>query len=264
MASACMLLCASCTQQAPSKAAAATEKDSISFAVGVYMAEDMPKIAAQLNITPDCMPDFIRGIRDGFPASDEKRALAYSNGLHIGSRAYDMMLQAQQLLYADSTQTLAREQFIEGVVAAVYGGEKASNAIAYFNQYKYKAQSEQFMTDNATRNGVATLPNGLQYKMLHQGQGAVATPADTVRCIYKGTFTNGRTFDSSRGAIAKLDMGSLVPGFAQALCMLPEGSRCKIYVPWQLGYGAEGTNTVPPYAPLVYDIEIVEVIKATR
>ncbi len=244
------------------KAPAVTQKDSISFAVGVYMAEDMPKIVAQLHIDSTDIDDFVRGIRDGFPKSDSKQAIAYSNGLHIGARAHDMMSQAQQLLYADSTQTLAHEQFIEGVVAAIYGGAEANEAIAYFNRYKYMAQSEKFMAGNATRDGVVTLPNGLQYKMSHKGEGPVATPADSVRCIYKATFTNGRSFESSHGAIVKLGMGSLTPGFAQALCMLPEGSKCKVYVPWQLGYGANGTKNIPPYSPLVYDIEIVEVIKS--
>ncbi|MBQ3121447.1 MAG: FKBP-type peptidyl-prolyl cis-trans isomerase [Bacteroidaceae bacterium] len=62
-------------------------------------------------------------------------------------------------------------------------------------------------------------------------------------------------------SIAKLHVGSLIPGFAKALCMLPEGTKCKVYIPWELGYGAKGTRRIPPYSTLVFDIEVAKVIK---
>lgn len=239
-----------------------TEKDSISFAAGVFMAEDMPDIAIRLGIDSSCVDDFVRGVRDGFPSCEDKKALAYSQGLHIGSRAQSMLKQAQQLLYdKDTTKQLNREQFLEGVITATYGGTAVNGAISYFNRYKYKKESDKFMSDNGTRSGVVTLPSGLQYKTAQIGKGNMATPFDTVRCIYKGTLVNGRTFDTSHGAITKLHVGSLIPGLSEALCMLPEGSRSKVYIPWQLGYGERGNKFVPPYSPLVYDIEVIEVIR---
>lgn len=256
----------SCTSPQKNDTPLLTQQDSISFAVGLYMAEDMRHIAfEQLGVDSSCVDDFVRGILDAFPENDDKKKLAYSNGLHIGARAVDMMKQAHRLLYGnDSTREIVRKQFIEGVVASVYGGGKGlatKEAIGYFNSYKYRGESEKFMKDNATREGVVTLPGGLQYKMAVPGKGEIATVLDTVRCIYKGHFTNGRTFDSSRGLSMKIPVGTVIPGLSEAFCMLPEGSKCKVYIPWQLGYGAAGNSVIPPYSALVFDIEILEVIR---
>lgn len=240
--------------------------DSLSYAIGLYMSQEMQQIAFdQLGVDRAYIDEFARGIRDAFPDNDDKKTLAYTNGLHIGSRAVAMMEQAQKALYGnDSTKRVDRELFIEAVIASVYGEGKtmsAKDGVAYYNRYKYRGESEKFMTTNATREGVVTLPSGLQYKMEKMGEGDTATPLDTVSCIYRGTFTNGRTFDSSRGLRAKLTISKAIPGLVEALCTLPEGSKGKIYVPWQLGYGAEGNEYIPPYSTLVFDIEIVKVLK---
>lgn len=256
----------SCTPPQNSDAPLATQQDSISFAVGLYLAEDMRRIAfEQFGVDTTCVDEFVQGIRDAFPENNDKKKLAYSNGLQIGARAVDMMRQAQHLLYGnDSTRKIVREQFIEGVVASVYGGGKglaAKDAVEYFNSYKYRGESEKFMRENATREGVVALPGGLQYKMAVQGKGEIATVFDTVRCIYKGTFPNGRSFDTSRGLSMDIPVGAVIPGLSEALCLLPEGSKCKIYIPWHLGYGAAGNSVVPPYSSLVFDIEIIKVIR---
>ena len=256
------LVVTSCTSKQNETVSLITEHDSISFATGVFMAEDLGQIAIRLGIDSTCFEDFVRGIRDGYPSGEDKKALAYSQGLHIGSRAQNMLEQAHKLLYnGDTAKRLNREHFISGVIATINDSEKINGAIAYFNRYKYKSESDKFILDNGTRSGVVSLPSGLQYKMAQLGNGEIATPFDTVRCIYKGTLPNGRTIETSYGAIIKLHAGSLIPGLSEALCMLPEGSKCKVYIPWQLGYGERGNKIVPPYSPLVFDIELIEVIR---
>lgn len=239
--------------------------DSISYAASVYMAQEMRQIMTQLEVDASVEDDFVRGVRDAFPKNDDKRSLAYSSGQMIGARAVAMLEQAQKIVYGnDTTKRIDPEIFLEGVVASAYAKGKnmeLSDALEYYNQYKYRGESDDFIADNAKRAGVVTLPSGLQYKMETKGGGALATLSDTVCCIYKGTFTNGRTFDTSRGNIVKLPVSTLIPGFSEALLMLPEGSKCKVYIPWELGYGAHGNELVPPYCALVFDIEVVKVLR---
>lgn len=239
--------------------------DSISYAASVYMAQEMRQIMTQLEVDASVEDDFVRGVRDAFPMNDDKRSLAYSSGQMIGARAVAMLEQAQKIVYGnDTTKRIDPEIFLEGVVASAYAKGKnmeLSDALEYYNQYKYRGESDDFIADNAKRAGVVTLPSGLQYKMETKGGGALATLSDTVCCIYKGTFTNGRTFDTSRGNIVKLPVSTLIPGFSEALLMLPEGSKCKVYIPWELGYGAHGNELVPPYCALVFDIEVVKVLR---
>lgn len=261
------MLFAACSQPVGEKSLTLADgKDSISYAVGAYMAQDIQQVAfEQLKVDKAFIDEFVRGIRDAYPADNSSKELAHSYGQYIGAQAQVMLERAQKMLYGnDTTKTIDRELFLEAVVASVYGGERTMSmhdAISYYNKFKYRDASEQFMRDNANRPGVVTLPDGLQYKVETMGSGEYATPEDTVCCIYKGTFVNGRSFDSSRGLVTKLRVNALIHGFSKALCVLPKGTRAKIYIPWELGYGAEGTNSVEPYSALVYDIEIVDIIR---
>lgn len=259
------MLCASCSQPVGNAdVALLSGGDSISYAVGRYMAQDIQQVAyEQLKVDKAYTDEFVRGIRDAYPADNSSKELAYSYGKYIGAQAEVMLNRAHKLLYGnDSTKSIDRKLFLEAIIASLYGSEHAMSthdAVSYYNKFKYRAKSEQFMVDNASRPGVISLPEGLQYKINVMGSGAPATTNDTVCCIYKGTFVNGRTFDSSRGIVAKLHVGSVVPGLSQALSLLPKGSVAKVYVPWHLGYGAEGNSYVDPYSTLVYDIEVVDI-----
>ena len=108
---------------------------------------------------------------------------------------------------------------------------------------------------------MVVLPSGLQYKIEQMGNGAVAGYHDIVSCVYKGTYPNGALFDTTRGEAVELEVAALVPGFAEALMTLPAGTVCKLYIPWELAYGEAGTNVVPPYSALVYDLEIKASVK---
>ena len=131
-------------------------------------------------------------------------------------------------------------------------------AIDFYNQHIFRARSEQFISENASRPGVVTLPSGVQYKVSVMGGGAKAGNDDTVKCIYKGTYPNGAVFDSSRGEAVDLEVASLVPGLAEVVMTLPAGTQCMVYVPWNLAYGAKGSGKISPYSALVYDIEIID------
>lgn len=260
------LLLASCTSQGGGSVSLSDGSDSISYAVGMYMAQDIQQVAfEQLKVDKEHVDEFIRGIRAAYPAGNSSKELAYAYGQYIGAQSELMLSRAQKMLYgSDTTKSIDRRLFIEAIVASVEGNEgtmSVHDAVSHYNRFKYRDASEQFMVDNAKRVGVVTLPDGLQYKIDTAGSGSPAAPEDTVCCIYKGTFVNGRSFDSSRGLIKKMTPASLVSGLGKALTILPKGTKAKVYVPWQLGYGAEGNSYVEPYSTLVYDIEIVDIIR---
>lgn len=258
------LLAASCSGGAD---AVATYNDSLSYSAGVYMARNLRQIAVeQMGVHEDCIDDFLRGVKDAFPLEQNEASAAYTAGLITGINAVEMMEKGSRLL-ADGEaveKSLNPAQFIEGVIAAV--GDNGSlmpvdDAVDYFNSSRYREKSEAFMAKNATREGVQLLPGGLQYKIKSAGNGAVATAEDAVLCVYRATFPDGRTFESSRGKAVEITLDTVIPGFAQALQLLPEGSSAKIYIPWQLAYGAKGVNNIPPYSAVIFDVEIIRVIK---
>lgn len=263
-----LLLATSCTDKSADTVLLNTPNDSLSYSAGVYMAQDLRNIVAnEFGIDSADIDDFLRGVRDGFPKSTDSKAVAYSRGLGVGVTAMDMLANANKVMCGDdSLHSLKPELFYEGVLAAIKseGPMGRSKAIDYVDRHRYRKDSERFMQMNATRDGVLSLPSGLQYKIVEEGHGAVAAVGDTVSCIYKGSFPGGRMFDSSRDAAVKFPVDAVIPGFSQALQIMPEGTICKVYIPWQLGYGAQGNVRIPPYSALVFDLEIVKVIKRTR
>jgi len=122
-----------------------------------------------------------------------------------------------------------------------------------------KKSGETFLAENKTKEGVVSLPSGLQYKILKAGDGKKPTEADTVECRYRGTLINGTEFDSSdrSGQPATLKVSEVISGWREALKLMPVGSRWQLFIPPQLAYGQRGSGRVGPYETIVYEIELV-------
>ena len=236
--------------------------DSLSYAVSMLVSEELPGMLAAEGIDSTTIDDFIRGVRAAFPLDDSPESRAYLNGVVVAVEAMDMLDRANKSIYPDGNdKKVDRKLFVEGIVAASKGDCKVMDmafAIDFYNQHIFRARSEQFISENASRPGVVTLPSGVQYKVSVMGSGAKAGNDDTVKCIYKGTYPNGAVFDSSRGEAVDLEVASLVPGLAEVVMTLPAGTQCMVYVPWNLAYGAKGSGKISPYSALVYDIEIID------
>lgn len=234
--------------------------DSISFAVSMLVAEDMPVAMRELGINEKTLPAFLCGMKDAFPVEESPEAMAYAQGVLMATSAMEMLERADKAIYPDDTiNKVNRKMFLEGLIATAYGTGKTmttKEAIDYYNRCVFRSASELFIKRNKERPGVTVLPSGLQYKIEKMGTGAVADYSATVACVYKGTYPNGAVFDSSRGEVVELQVSSLVQGFAEALTTLPVGTVCKLYIPWQLAYKEKGTRSIPPYSALVYDLEI--------
>ncbi|WP_432696368.1 FKBP-type peptidyl-prolyl cis-trans isomerase [Marinobacterium sp. YM272] len=124
---------------------------------------------------------------------------------------------------------------------------------------------EEFLAENAKRDGVFTLESGLQYEVVEAGSEDGAKPAasDKVRVHYHGTFIDGKVFDSSyqRGTPAEFPVGAVIAGWTEALQLMTAGSKWKLYIPYQLAYGVQGSpGGIPPYSTLVFDVELIDVL----
>ena len=126
-----------------------------------------------------------------------------------------------------------------------------------------KANTEaglEFLEENAKKEGVVTLPSGLQYEVLQEGEGAIPTESDRVKCHYHGTLIDGRVFDSSveRGQPAVFGVNQVIRGWVEALQLMPIGSKWRLFVPSDLAYGAQGAgDMIGPNSTLIFDVELL-------
>jgi FKBP-type peptidyl-prolyl cis-trans isomerase FklB len=120
---------------------------------------------------------------------------------------------------------------------------------------------EAFLAGNRGKEGVITLPSGLQYKIIKAGTGRIPKAGDTVSAHYRGTLVDGKEFDSSyrRGEPTSFPVGAVIPAWQEALQLMPVGSKWQLYVPAKLGYGDRGAGPIPPNATLIFDIELVAI-----
>lgn len=123
---------------------------------------------------------------------------------------------------------------------------------------------KQFLEKNSKRPGVITLPSGLQYEVITEGNmGCNAQATDQVQCHYEGTLIDGTLFDSSieRGQPATFGVNQVIPGWVEALQLMPEGAKWKLYIPSDLGYGPQGAGEkIPPHSALVFKVELMRIL----
>lgn len=127
----------------------------------------------------------------------------------------------------------------------------------------FKAEGEAFLTENAKKEGVVTLPSGLQYKVITEGNGNKPTANQQVKCHYEGTLINGAKFDSSydRNEPAVFPVNGVIQGWVEALQLMPVGSKWELYIPYNLAYGERGAGqSIPPYATLIFIVELLEIL----
>ena len=191
--------------------------------------------------------------------------LSYALGLSMGHN-----------FLGSGIKSLNIEDFAKGV-EAVYKQEKPEigfdEAKQIINEFfsnlqeqiaeENKRAGEAFLAENAKRPGVITLPSGLQYEVLAEGKGRKPKATDKVQCHYHGTLIDGQVFDSSiqRGAPAVFGVNQVIPGGVEALQLMPEGSRWKLYIPSGLAYGEQGAGgSIPANATLVFEVELIKIL----
>jgi len=126
-----------------------------------------------------------------------------------------------------------------------------------------KEEGERYLAENAKKDGVQVTPSGLQYIVLKEGTGRAPKATDRVRCHYEGFLTDGTVFDSSvqRGEPAVFGLQQVIAGWTEGLQLMKEGGKTRFFIPHMLGYGPGGAgSSIPPYAALIFDVELLEVL----
>lgn len=121
---------------------------------------------------------------------------------------------------------------------------------------------EDFLLVKSAEEAVITLPSGLRYKVLTEGTGAKPQATDRVKAHYHGTLTDGTVFDSSvdRGDPLEIGVSQVIPGWTEALQLMPVGSKWELYIPFNLAYGPQGSQAIPPYSALIFEVELLEIL----
>ena len=123
---------------------------------------------------------------------------------------------------------------------------------------------EEFLKENAKREGVITLKSGLQYEIMVEGNGVIPTAKDKVKVHYHGTLIDGSVFDSSvqRGEPAVFGVTQVIQGWVEALQLMPVGSKWKLFIPYNLAYGERGAGSmIQPYSALIFEVELLDIVK---
>ena len=198
--------------------------------------------------------------------------LSYALGLGIGQQLSQMG--ASDISAEDFAQAI--KDVLEGHELKVSHREAQTIVQDYFQKQEQKLQAqraeagkahkeagEKYLAENAKKDGVITLPSGLQYQVLKEGNGKKPTAKDTVQCHYEGFLIDGTVFDSStqRGEPATFPLQQVIAGWTEGLQLMQEGAKYRFFIPYRLGYGEGGAgNSIPPFAALIFDVELIQVV----
>jgi FKBP-type peptidyl-prolyl cis-trans isomerase FklB len=211
--------------------------------------------------------------RTAAPLTTRKQKFSYALGMNIGaglgnnlkkqSVEVDPNLVSQGLKDAMAgTKTRLTQEEAQAVLTEVQTEvrkqqtEKMQEAAT-----KNKTEGEAFLAANKSKEGVVTLPSGLQYKILTAGTGPKPAATDSVVCNYRGTLINGTEFDSSykRGQPATFGVSQVIKGWTEALQLMPVGSKWQLFIPSSLAYGERGPGEIGPNATLIFEVELLSI-----
>ncbi|MFZ0471532.1 MAG: FKBP-type peptidyl-prolyl cis-trans isomerase, partial [Bacteroidales bacterium] len=124
-------------------------------------------------------------------------------------------------------------------------------------------EGEKFLAENKKREGMLETASGLQYEVITMGTGPKPAAEEVVKVHYTGTLADGTKFDSSvdRGEPAVFGVNQVIKGWQEGIQLMPVGSKFKFYIPYELGYGEQGTGPIPPYSTLIFEVELLEIVK---
>ena len=199
--------------------------DKVSYALGLGIGRQLAQMgASDLNID-----DFADAIKD----------VLAGNTLKISNKDAQTIVEKY---FSEKEQKINADRSAKGKIA--------------------KETGEQYLAENAKNEGVVTLPSGLQYKVLREGNGQKPKATDQVVCHYEGFLVDGTVFDSSyqRGEPATFPLNQVITGWTEGLQLMQEGAKYRFFIPYRLGYGEGGAGTlIPPFSALIFDVELIEV-----
>jgi FKBP-type peptidyl-prolyl cis-trans isomerase FklB len=200
--------------------------DKVSYALGIGIGHQLANMGGQeLNID-----DFAQAVKDVL------------GGKELKIKSSDAQQIVQQF-FAEQEQKIQQQR------------QEAGKA--------HKEAGEKYLAENAKKDGVITLPSGLQYQVLKEGNGKKPSAKDSVKCHYEGFLIDGTVFDSSvqRGEPAVFGLQQVIAGWTEGLQLMQEGAKYRFFIPYRLAYGEGGAGgSIPPYAALIFDVELIQVM----
>ena len=251
---------------------AAVEAKTFSYAMGVAQGESLKQyLTSQMGVDTAYVKYAIEAMTTSVSEEDRKRIEATAAGLRIAemNRRNLPFINKQACGKEDSTFVDIAE-FERGLSEAALGKAALSQDSAMktveqqfkHQQASYKKANLDWLEANKKLKGVKTLPSGLQYRMLTEGNGPVATDSSEVEVHYEGKLIDGTVFDSSykRGQPATFRPNQVIKGWTEALTLMPEGSVWELYIPASLGYGEQGSGrSIPGNSTLIFKVEALKV-----
>ena len=246
----------------------ATSSDSISYTAGMTSTVGLVNYLLQQRVDTAYMADFVNGFNETVSKNlDDPKQKAYMMGISIAQQLVDRMLPGVKKELEGTADSIVSSAFFKGFCDAMMQDTtffKVSDAEKSFKAKMETLQAEkeerlyganrnagrQFLAENAKKDGVITLPSGLQYKVLTQGTGAVPTTSDKVKVHYEGRLIDGTVFDASRkhgDEPTEFRPTDVIKGWTEALTMMPVGSKWQVYIPFELAYGNRDAGQIKPY-----------------
>ncbi len=208
--------------------------------------------------------------QDNTVLKDQKEKLSYALGMDLGIQLRRQSIEVDPDIFfralkdgLSGGKTLMTEADARAAITALQTEmlKKQAEAMKAAGE-KNRKEGEAFLAENKTKEGVITLPSGLQYKILKEGTGKKPSAEDTVVCNYRGTLVDGTEFDSSykRNQPAEFAVKGVIKGWTEALQLMSEGSKWQLFIPSDLAYGPAGRgNVIGPNATLVFEVELVSI-----
>ena len=271
---------ASCGNSGSNKPNLKNDVDTLSYAIGLAQTQGLKQYLVQMDVDTTYMDAFIKGLREGANAGDDKKKAAYYMGIQIGQQISNRMVKGinHELFGEDSTKTISMKNFLAGFIQGVKEKKglmtvEQASQVAQMKMMAIKSKhmeeeygplkkkGEEWMAANAKKAGVKTLPSGVQYKVIKEGNGAMPKDTSLVTVNYEGRLIDGTVFDSSykRGQTVDLRANQVIKGWTEALVHMPAGSVWEVYIPQELAYGEREQGQIKPYSPLVFKIGLIKV-----
>lgn len=253
--------------------------DSLSYAAGMSRTEGLlPYLKQSFNVDEKDLADFIRGFEDAIKEGVSSKQNAYATGMQIANMVDTRMIPYLKEEFKSSKDSIDTNLFNQGFLASLkkdYTVMADSVAKPYFENtvkeninrinMKNKKAGEDFLAANAKKEGVVTLPDGLQYKVITAGTGEKPKSTDRVVVKYEGKTLDGKVFDSSykrNPQTSTFGVTQVIKGWTEALQLMPVGSKWEVYIPYNLAYGERGAGRdIKPYDALIFTVELVDIEK---
>ena len=266
-----------------------TRIDSLSYSMGMAQTQGLKDyLVKQMKVDVNQTDDFVKGLKEGVNAGDDKQKAAYYAGLQIGQQIVRQMKPGinKELFGDDANKSISMDQFMAGFISGYTGkdglmsmddAQKLAQRLmdevkteALLEKYgDNKKAGEDFMAAQAKlakkkKSGITVLPSGLMYKVLVKGDGPVAKATDKVKVKYEGRLIDGTVFDGTEkhgGEPATFAPNQVIKGWTEALTMMPVGSKWQLYIPQELAYGNRDAGQIKPFSALIFDVEVLEIVE---